>query len=326
MAYLGIAFDLTEQLKREKELSEAKLQAEKANKAKSSFLANMSHEIRTPLNGIYGTLQLVRKVVSTKNERNLLDKATDATRNLSRIINDILDFSKIEAGEISLESLPFTLSDMLETLTSDLQLMKGERNIELVVDNQSQADHWQGDVVRIRQILLNLGSNAIKFTEQGSISVHVQESGEGLVFAATDTGTGVSEQALKRLFNRFEQADSSTTRKYGGTGLGMAITQSLVHLMGGKIRVHSKLREGSRFVVLPIEKATVKHITPEAESQEAGQDFTGKTILVAEDNDINRTVIKAMLDDMQINIIWLNSEERSASKCLILFSIRHCFY
>ena len=239
MAYLGIAFDLTEQLKREKELSEAKLQAEKANKAKSSFLANMSHEIRTPLNGIYGTLQLVRKVVSTKNERNLLDKATDATRNLSRIINDILDFSKIEAGEISLESLPFTLSDMLETLTSDLQLMKGERNIELVVDNQSQADHWQGDVVRIRQILLNLGSNAIKFTEQGSISVHVQESGEGLVFAATDTGTGVSEQALKRLFNRFEQADSSTTRKYGGTGLGMAITQSLVHLMGGKIRVHS---------------------------------------------------------------------------------------
>ncbi|NVK56555.1 MAG: CHASE domain-containing protein [Alteromonadaceae bacterium] len=324
--YLGIAFDLTAQLKRENELSKAKLQAEKANEAKSSFLANMSHEIRTPLNGIYGTLQLLRKVVSTEQDRNLLEKATFATQNLSRIINDILDFSKIEAGKISIEAHPFVLSRMLETLQSDLAMMLEEKPVVLSVVNETRMDHWVGDAVRVRQVLLNIGTNAIKFTEQGQVSIRVtQVNNTALCFVIQDTGVGMSETALQRLFQRFEQADSSTTRKYGGTGLGMSISQSLVALMGGEISVQSRPGEGSTFtIVLPLEQASEKVESESSESDftevnTASCDLTGRTVLVAEDNDINRLVLKSMLEETNANVFFtvngLESVEFASRKC-----------
>ncbi|MDC8830755.1 CHASE domain-containing protein [Alteromonas gilva] len=309
--YLGIAFDLSAQLRRERELSDARIQAEKANEAKSSFLANMSHEIRTPLNGIYGTLQLLRKVVSNEQDRNLLDNATSATRNLSRIINDILDFSKIEAGKISIEAHPFVLSEMLETLQADLAMMLAEKQVSLSVINEASVDHWVGDAVRLRQVLLNIGTNAIKFTEQGSVTIVVTQPTESeLCFAVKDTGVGMSGSALQRLFQRFEQADSSTTRKYGGTGLGLSITQSLVELMGGKIHVQSQLEQGSEFTItLPMEPAQQGVNEPDAANDttdnHASCDLGGRTVLVAEDNDINRLVLEAMLEETNSKVFFV---------------------
>ncbi|OFI33990.1 hypothetical protein BFC17_20765 [Alteromonas lipolytica] len=310
--FLGIAYDLTLQLQREKELHEARLQAEKANEAKSSFLANMSHEIRTPLNGIYGALQLLQKPHDFAERQSLLDNAIRSTRNLSRIINDILDFSKIEAGKVSIEQYPFSLGAMLDGVNSDLLILLGDKPVELIIENSLTHDQWIGDAVRIRQVLLNIGANAIKFTERGKVCITVRESSqERLIFSITDTGAGMSEDALTRLFDRFEQADSSTTRKHGGTGLGMSITQSLIHLMGGEIRVASTTGEGTKFVVtLPMQPAEETEMPEETTVVVTELDLSGETILVAEDNDINRAVIAAMLAETKAAVYFaVNGQE-----------------
>lgn len=328
--FLGIAYDLTPQLKREQELKEARLQAELANEAKSSFLANMSHEIRTPLNAIYGALQLIRRSDSGEQHGSLLDKAIYSTRNLSRIINDILDFSKIEAGKVSIDPHRFSLTAMLDALQSDMLMLLGSKPVKLIFESQTDHDVWIGDAVRIRQVLLNIGANAIKFTEQGKVTISVRNSAsDELLFSVTDTGEGMTKDALNRLFDRFEQADSSTTRKYGGTGLGMAITQSLIHLMNGQIRVVSTPGEGSRFIVrLPVIKAAgdVLNITPDTETK--ALDLTGSVILVAEDNDINRAVMEAMLAETGATVCFaengLEAVECVNNKCpdLVLMDIQ----
>ena len=301
--FLGIAYDLKPQLARERELSEAKRQAEEASEAKSSFLANMSHEIRTPLNGIYGALQIIRR--SDLQHGSLLDKALNATRNLSRIINDILDFSKIEAGKVSIEAHPFSLSAMLDSLLSDLTIMLGTKPVSLHIDNQVSQDGWEGDVVRIRQVLLNIATNAIKFTEDGAVNIAVNAADNHLVFRVSDTGAGMTEDAMQRLFDRFEQADSSTTRKYGGTGLGMAITRSLVQMMGGEISVVSEVNKGSAFTVsLPIKAVADSSLEITEGNAVKALDLTGRLILVAEDNDINRIVIEAMLTDTNARLFF----------------------
>lgn len=303
--FLGIAYDLSPQLRRERELSEARLQAEKANEAKSSFLANMSHEIRTPLNGIYGALQVIRRTETNPEHISLLEKAIYSTQNLSRIINDILDFSKIEAGKVTIDPHVFSLAAMLAGLESDMTIMLGSKPVELRIENNVSHDAWLGDAVRMRQVLLNIGANAIKFTEQGRVSLAVSLRDDGkMLFSITDTGAGMSKDALERLFDRFEQADSSTTRKYGGTGLGMAITQSLVHLMGGEIRVVSTPGEGSKFMVfIPVER-TVGQAELSAENGTEDLDLSGSRILVAEDNEINRAVLEAMLSDTKCSLYF----------------------
>ena len=304
--FLGIAYDLTPQLKREQELKEARFQAEQANEAKSSFLANMSHEIRTPLNGIYGALQLIRRSDAGEQHSGLLDKAIYSTRNLSRIINDILDFSKIEAGKISIDPHRFSLSVMLDGLQSDLSMLAGNKPVALIFENHAKHDIWIGDAVRIRQVLLNIGTNAIKFTEQGKVTISARNSAsDELLFSITDTGQGMTKDALDRLFDRFEQADSSTTRKYGGTGLGMAITQSLVHLMHGKIRVVSSPGEGSKFIVtLPVNKAGGDVLDAAPNKYDKEPDLSYAKILVAEDNEINRAVMEAMLADTRASLYF----------------------
>ena len=304
--FLGIAYDLTPQLKREQELKEARFQAEQANEAKSSFLANMSHEIRTPLNGIYGALQLIRRSDAGEQHSGLLDKAIYSTRNLSRIINDILDFSKIEAGKISIDPHRFSLSVMLDGLQSDLSMLAGNKPVALIFENHAKHDIWIGDAVRIRQGLLNIGTNAIKFTEQGKVTISARNSAsDELLFSITDTGQGMTKDALDRLFDRFEQADSSTTRKYGGTGLGMAITQSLVHLMHGKIRVVSSPGEGSKFIVtLPVNKAGGDVLDAAPNKYDKEPDLSYAKILVAEDNEINRAVMEAMLADTRASLYF----------------------
>ena len=212
------------------ELVSAKSRAVSSEKAKGDFLANMSHEIRTPMNGIYGGLQLLKRESLSDAAQNILERSMTSCKNLLVIINDILDFSKISSGKLHIEESSFQLPATLEMILSDLSPVASEKGVQFTVNNQLEHDFWQGDPVRLNQILLNLCSNAVKFTEQGSVELLVAKSehSSGVNFYVKDTGVGLSEAQINNVFARFEQAEASTTRKFGGTGLGLAITKSLV--------------------------------------------------------------------------------------------------
>ncbi len=279
------------------ELNEAKLAADKSAEIKSAFLANMSHEIRTPLNGIYGTLQLLSTEVNTAKGQAILDKTKYSATSLITIVNDILDFSKIEAGKIELENLDFRLTELMEFVLSDMGVQAQHKGLKLNLKNHTEHDFWRGDPVRIKQIITNLVSNAIKFTNKGYVDICLQldDNDTGIKLIITDSGIGMSSEQLQRLFERFEQADKSTTRKFGGTGLGMSITKSLVELMGGDITVRSELGVGTQFEVkLPLQRAEPT-VEESSKIDDVGYHFPQKRILVAEDNEINRMIIEEML-------------------------------
>ena len=295
--------DLLSQQK--KDVEEAKLAAEEANQSKSLFLANMSHEIRTPMNGVLGTLQLLQRMELSNEAKDLLGKALFSSKALLTIINDILDFSKVEAGKLEVESAPFNLNELLDAITSSLTPEADKKDIELVVSKgKNYQAAWLGDAVRVKQILLNISSNAVKFTEQGKVTIKADvDSNQALVLSVEDTGIGMSQEALKRLFIRFEQADNSTTRRFGGSGLGMAIAQSLVEIMGGHISVSSQLGKGSKFeVTLPLEHSDTLPETAEQEQVNI-PGLADKTILLAEDNLINITIFQSMMKETKANIV-----------------------
>ncbi|WP_350603334.1 CHASE domain-containing protein [Pseudoalteromonas sp. SMN1298-MNA-CIBAN-0114] len=308
VGYLGVAYDLTEQINHEQALGHAKELAEQASQAKSEFLANMSHEIRTPMNGILGTLQLLQEQPLNEKSKEYLKKSLYSTRSLTTIINDILDFSKIEAGKLSLEYKSFDLFELIHHLESDLGLQASDKNIYLKFIINIEHKYWVGDPVRLRQIFLNLISNAIKFTSQGGVTVTFRLTDENKICCCiSDTGIGISEQAIERLFERFEQAEQSTTREYGGTGLGLPITKSLIGLMSGEIKVTSQLDSGSQFYVyLPLKQAQIDESTLITKNVEL-PDLSGKTILLAEDNKINQLVASAMLEPTKATIIIANN-------------------
>ena len=249
----GIHIDINELKQLENNYFAAKKLAEDANKAKSDFLANMSHEIRTPMNAIIGMSHLALETELDKKQRNYIDKVHRSAESLLGIINDILDFSKIEAGKLDVENVEFNLADTLDNLVNFISIKAEEKHLELLFDVEPNIPmDLVGDPLRLTQVLVNLANNAIKFTQQGEVILHISSQFQcddytELCFTISDTGIGMTEEQQNKLFQPFTQADASTTRKHGGTGLGLTISKKLVHLMGGSIDVTSEIDKGSSF-------------------------------------------------------------------------------
>ncbi|WP_426113015.1 CHASE domain-containing protein [Massilia sp. PWRC2] len=252
--FLGIARDITEQRRADEELRWAMLRADQASAAKSEFLANMSHELRTPLNAVLGMAQLLEHSTLDQSQQRDLAAIRHAGVALLAILNDILDFSKIEAGKMAIEQAPFRLDALAASLATMMGLNARERPLMLTVALDPALPALViGDSLRLQQVLINLAANALKFTEQGEVAVRFERAAQGLRVTVSDTGIGISAEAIDKLFGAFEQADSSTTRRFGGTGLGLAISRRLVELMGGTIDVDSVAGQGSVFTVrLPL--------------------------------------------------------------------------
>ena len=250
---ITIVRDVTEQRMAQETLALAKEQAESASRAKSEFVANMSHEIRTPLNAVLGTAQLLEKLTLSEQQRRYVDMIRSAGQSLLGILNDILDFSKIEAGRMDLARVDFALDEVLANLATLMALNTGDKDIELAIGVASGTPtHFRGDPLRIQQILVNLVGNAIKFTERGEVVVRVElQPGQGdqmvLAFSVRDTGIGMTPEQQARLFTAFSQADTSMTRRFGGTGLGLVICKRLIELMQGDISLSSRAGVGTEF-------------------------------------------------------------------------------
>ena len=300
---------------RTSELVEAKIAAEAASRAKSAFLATMSHELRTPMNAILGMTGLVLRQTTDPKLQDQLGKVNQASKHLLAVINDILDISKIEADRMVLEQTPFQLGSVLENLASLAGERAGDKGLRFTIDLPPELAslHLVGDPLRLGQILLNLVGNAIKFTEQGSVTVRVwRQPGTALVarlrFEIEDTGIGVSPLARQRLFTAFEQADKSMTRTYGGTGLGLAISKRLVQLMDGDIDVSSTPGSGSTFwfeISLPLaEDAVTQALTFDTNEVETRirNGFAGSRVLLAEDEPINREVSLGLLEAVGLHV------------------------
>tara|TARA_B100000609_G_scaffold199690_1_gene206747 strand:- start:14198 stop:16411 length:2214 start_codon:yes stop_codon:yes gene_type:complete len=312
------------------ELEGAHAKALEASEAKSQFLANMSHEIRTPLNGIIGTSELLAGMDLSEESAKMTETIHKSGHILLTLINDILDLSKIEAGHLELEDEPFSpgvcVNDVVSLFTSEAE----RKGLDFVCKCEDSVPEFiHGDVTRLRQILLNLVSNALKFTHEGHVRLHASREGEWLHFRVEDTGVGIPQDRAEQLFAPFVQSDASTTRRYGGTGLGLSICKQLSELMGGQIRLESALGEGTTFFVelpcKPVEKASLFWESISDEDLQVGRQFAELFplhILLAEDNEINQQVFEQMLTQLGYTIdIVENGREAIAALQEIAYDV-----
>ncbi len=306
-------------LEQTKELSEnlieANRKAESANQAKSSFLASMSHEIRTPLNAIIGFINLLAKDETDPKKLEYLTTVQHSSSSLLGVINDILDISKIEDGKLDIDAIDFDVYEQINELKMFFQSIAESKDIRLNLNIDSSVPQYlRSDLLRLKQVVSNLVSNAIKFSpEDSEVNIDLEYKGPQLFISVTDAGIGISEEAKKRIFNPFEQAESSTTRSFGGTGLGLAISKKLVELLGGEITVRSELGKGSVFsfyIDAPEAKESVEDVIEDKEYK-----FEGK-VLVAEDNKTNQMLIKILLDDMGLNYKVVDDGEEAVQAFL----------
>lgn len=302
--------DLSEIKNKERELSIAKEKAEESTRIKSSFLANMSHEIRTPMNGIIGMTHLVKQMTLDEKQLNYIKKIENSSNNLLGIINDILDFSKIEAGKLEIENIDFDMSEVIQNVRNLVEFKAKEKGLEFSVLFSNKSTVFYGDSLRIGQILINLLNNAIKFTNKGKVELDIKcLQNEIVQFTVSDTGIGLTKEQQVKLFKSFSQADISTTRKYGGTGLGLSVSKQLVELMDGIIWVQSEEGEGSDFIFeIKLPHGDVNNINTLSDDistnnlYESMQTLKGSNILLVEDNSTNREITHALLEHSQINI------------------------
>lgn len=296
---IGALQDITRKMQAARALRRAAEAAEAANVAKSTFLAIMSHEIRNPLNGVIGMAQAMGQDELTPPQRERLAVIGDSSKALLTILNDILDLSKIEAGKLDLEDVEFELAPLLRSLDAIQRPAAAARGIAFESDFEAAAGVYRGDPTRVRQILQNLLSNAMKFTRQGRVGLSVRREHGGLVLVVSDTGIGLTREQQKRLFQPFSQAESSTTRHFGGTGLGLSICRRLAQEMGGGISVESRPGEGSIFTVrlpLPLVSTAAKAVAPGDGADPAPAATPRLKVLAADDNAVNRLVLRTLLD------------------------------